>query len=49
MEQDLSLMRQLLTMNETLEDIKSKRLYGTFSKYNSPASSYDILDKESGF
>ncbi|XP_033738143.1 uncharacterized protein LOC117325793 [Pecten maximus] len=28
MDQDLSLMKQLLTLNETIEDIKSRRLYG---------------------
>ncbi|KAJ8305622.1 hypothetical protein KUTeg_016167 [Tegillarca granosa] len=28
MDQDLSLMEQLLTMNESVEEIKSRRLYG---------------------
>ncbi|CAG2229434.1 unnamed protein product [Mytilus edulis] len=27
-DQDLSLMRQLLTLNETIEELKNKRLYG---------------------
>lgn len=28
MDQDLSLMEQMLTLNEKIEDLKSKRLYG---------------------
>ena len=45
MEQDLSLMKQLLTMNEAIEDIKNKRLFGCTSKESSQASSCDLLDK----
>ena len=28
MDQDLSLMKQMLTLNETIEELKNKRLYG---------------------
>ncbi|VDI07641.1 Hypothetical predicted protein [Mytilus galloprovincialis] len=38
-DQDLSLMRQLLTLNETIEEIKNKRLYGV-----SKDSLYDSED-----
>lgn len=41
MDQDLSLMKQLLTLNEAIEDLKTKRLYHV-SKDSLPASSQDI-------
>ncbi|XP_052095181.1 uncharacterized protein LOC127730707 [Mytilus californianus] len=39
-DQDLSLMRQLLTLNETIEELKNKRLYGV---------SKDSLDDSSNY
>ncbi|XP_076079502.1 uncharacterized protein LOC143049709 [Mytilus galloprovincialis] len=39
-DQDLSLMRQLLTLNETIEELKNKRLYGV---------SKDSLDDSAGY
>ncbi|KAJ8306427.1 hypothetical protein KUTeg_016972 [Tegillarca granosa] len=41
MDQDISLMRQLLTLNETIEEIKQKRMYGV-SKDSLRASSVDL-------
>lgn len=41
MDQDVSLMRQLLTLNETIEEIKQKRMYGV-SKDSLRASSVDL-------
>ncbi|VDI07638.1 Hypothetical predicted protein [Mytilus galloprovincialis] len=42
-DQDLSLMKQLMTLNETIEEIKTKRLYGV-SK-DSVAESIDGVDR----
>lgn len=42
-DQDLSLMKQLMTLNETIEEIKTKRLYGV-SK-DSVAESIDDVDR----
>ncbi|CAG2229433.1 unnamed protein product [Mytilus edulis] len=39
-DQDLSLMRQLLTLNETIEELKNKRLYGV---------SKDSLDESANY
>jgi len=41
MDQDLSLMKQLLTLNEAIEDLKTKRLYH-LSKDSLRASSQDL-------
>lgn len=41
MDQDLSLMKQLLTLNEAIEDLKSRRLYHV-SKDSLRASSQDM-------
>jgi len=41
MDQDLSLMKQLLTLNEAIEDLKTKRLYH-LSKDSLRASSQDM-------
>ncbi|KAK3091146.1 hypothetical protein FSP39_017495 [Pinctada imbricata] len=45
MDQDLCLMRQLLTLNEAIEDIKTKRLYG-MSKNSLHADSRDMSASE---
>lgn len=42
-DQDLSLMKQLMTLNETIEEIKTKRLYGV-SK-DSVAESIDGVNR----
>ena len=43
MDQDLSLMKQLLTLNEAIEDLKVKRLYHV-SKDSLRGSSHDVLN-----
>lgn len=43
MDQDLSLMKQLLTLNEAIEDLKVKRLYHV-SKDSLQGSSHDVLN-----
>ena len=45
MDQDLCLMRQLLTLNEAIEDIKTKRLYG-ISKNSLHVESQDLGDSD---
>ena len=45
MDQDLCLMRQLLTLNEAIEDIKTKRLYG-MSKNSLHVESQDLGDSD---
>lgn len=48
MDQDLSLMKQLLTLNETIEDIKSRRLYGV-SKESICQSDEDLEGSRDSF
>ncbi|XP_060070420.1 uncharacterized protein LOC132550378 [Ylistrum balloti] len=48
MDQDLSLMKQLLTLNETIEDIKSRRLYGV-SKESLCQSNEDLEGSRDSF
>lgn len=45
MEQDVSLTRQLLTLNETIEDLKNKKKYGYFCRPTSITSSDDLLER----
>ena len=45
MDQDLCLMRQLLTLNEAIEDIKTKRLYG-MSKNSLHVESQELGDSD---
>lgn len=48
MDQDVSLMKQLLTLNETIEDIKSRRLYG-YSKESLCESNADLDGSRDSF
>lgn len=45
MEQDISLMKQLLTLNETIEEIKQKRMYGV-SKDSLGGTVHDLSGSE---